>query len=276
MNIIGLGRAGCAIAEKFGQHPQYKIFQIDVDKEGTRCYNVIRQKGPEEYEANTPSFKKFFGKIQGDTTFIIGGSGDISAMSLRIMEQIKGACDIDILYIAPDKTLLSETRKMHEKVTYNVLQEYARSGAIRRIYLVSNPQVESIIGEVPIMGYFDKLNDFIVSTIHMINVFRNADPVMGGLRTPGLTRRISTVGIYDMEKDEEKLFFSLDTPRETCYIYCVGEKRLQEDGALHKNIVEQMKGKTNDETVDVSFGVFPTNYENDYGYVLAHSPHIQS
>jgi hypothetical protein len=276
VNIIGLGRAGCAIAEKFGQHSQYKIFQIDVDKEGTRCYNVIRQRGPEEYEANTPSFKKFFGKIQGDTTFIIGGSGDISAMSLRILEQIKGVCDIDILYIAPDKTLLSERRKMHEKVTYNVLQNYARSGAIRRIYLVSNPQVESIIGEVPIMGYFDKLNDFIVSTIHMINVFRNADPVMGGLRTPGLTRRISTIGIYDMEKDEEKLFFSLDTPRETCYIYCVGEKRLLEDGALHKNIVEQMKGKTNDETVDVSFGVFPTNYENDYGYVLAHSPNIQS
>jgi hypothetical protein len=165
---------------------------------------------------------------------------------------------------------------MHEKVTYNVLQQYARSAAIRRIYLVSNPQVESILGEVPIMGYFDKLNDFIVSTIHMINVFRNADPVMGGLRAPGQTRRISTVGIYDMEKDEEKLFFSLDTARETCYIYCVGEKRLQEDGALHKNIVEQMKGKTNDETVDVSFGVFPTNYESDYGYVLAHSPNIQS
>ena len=79
-----------------------------------------------------------------------------------------------------------------------------------------------------------------------------------------------------MEKDEEKLFFSLDTPRETCYIYWVGEKRLREDGGLHKNIVTQMKGKANDETVDVSFGVFPTNYENDYCYVLAHSPNIQS
>ena len=276
MNIIGLGKAGCAIAEKFGEYPQYKIFQIDVDKQGTRCYNVKRRKGPEEYEANTPSLKKFFGNIQGATTFIIGGSGDISAMSLRIMEQIKDKCDISVLYIAPDKSLLSEKRKMHEKVTYNVLQNYARSGAIERIYLISNPQVESILGEVPIMGYFDKLNDFIVSTMHMINVFRNADPVMGGLRTPVGSRRISTVGIYDMEKDEEKLFFSLDTKRETCYIYCVGEKRLREDGGLHKNIVTQMKGKTNDETVDVSFGVFPTNYNNDYGYVLAHSPNIQS
>ena len=276
MNIIGLGKAGCAIAEKFGEHSQYKIFQIDVDKQGTRCYNVKRRKGPEEYEANTPSLKKFFGNIQGATTFIIGGSGDISAMSLRIMEQIKDKCNIEILYIVPDKSLLSEKSKMHEKVTYNVLQNYARSGAIERIYLVSNPQVESILGEVPIMGYFDKLNELIVSTVHMINVFKNSSPVLGGLREPGETRRICTLGIYDMEKDEEKLFFLLDTIRETCYIYSVGERRLREDGALHKKIVTQMKGKADDETPNVSFGVFPTNYENDYCYVLAHSPNIQS
>ena len=276
MNIIGLGKAGCAIAEKFGEYPEYKIFQIDVDKQGTRCYNVKRQNGPEEYEANTPSFKKMFSKTKGETLFVIGGSGDISAMSLRIMEQIREKCDISVLYIAPDKSLLSEKRKMHEKVTYNVLQNYARSGAISRIYLVSNPQVESILGDVPIMGYFEKLNSFIVSTMHMINVFKNTEPVMGGLRNPTGSRRISTLGIYDMEKDEEKLFFSLDTKRETCYIYCVGEKRLREDGALHKNIVTQMKGKTNDETVDVSFGVFSTTYNDDYGYILAHSPNIQS
>ncbi len=30
--IIGLGRAGCAIAEKFTQHPQYKVFKIDSER----------------------------------------------------------------------------------------------------------------------------------------------------------------------------------------------------------------------------------------------------
>ena len=276
MNIIGLGKAGCNIAKNFNQYPEYSVYQIDVGKEGPQCYNVKKQKGPEEYEANAPSLKKFFTHIQGEAFFVIGGSGDISAMSLRIIEEIKHKCEVDIIYVVPDRSLLSEKRKMHEKVTYNVLQTYARSGAIRRIYLVSNPQIEAILGEVPIVGYFDRLNELISSTFHMINVFKNSDPVMGGLRDPGDTRRISTVGIYDMEKDEEKLLFSLDTIRETCYIYCVGERRLREDGGLHKKIVTQMKGKTNDETMDVSFGVFPTNYENDYCYVLAHSPNIQS
>ena len=220
--------------------------------------------------------KTFFRNIKGDTLLVVGGSGSISAMSLRIMETIKDKCKIDLLYIQPDKSLLTGKRQMHEKVTYNVLQNYARSGAISRMYLISNPQLENILGDVPIMGYFDKLNELIVSTIHMINVFKNSTPVLGGLREPAETRRICTVGIYDMEKDEEKLFFSLDTIRETCYIYSVGERRLREDGSLHKTIVTQMKGKTNDETPNVSFGVFPTNYETDYGYVIAYSPNIQN
>ena len=29
--IIGLGKAGCAIADKFDQYPQYKVFKIDSE-----------------------------------------------------------------------------------------------------------------------------------------------------------------------------------------------------------------------------------------------------
>ena len=28
--VIGLGKAGCAIADKFSQYPQYRIFKIDI------------------------------------------------------------------------------------------------------------------------------------------------------------------------------------------------------------------------------------------------------
>ena len=181
MNIVGLGKAGCAIADRFSEYPQYEIYKIDVGLEGKRCYDVKERSSPEEYEANTPSFKRFFGKIGGETLFIIGGSGSVSAMSLRIVEQIKGTCEISILYIKPDTFLLSEPKKLHEKVTYNVLQEYARSAAVKRIYLVSNPELENILGDVPIVGYYEKLNDLIVSTMHMTNVFLNSDTILGGL-----------------------------------------------------------------------------------------------
>ena len=276
MNIIGLGKAGCAIADRFSEYSQYNIFKIDVDITGDSCYSLKRQQGPEEYEQNAPNFKDFFGKIEGKTVFVMGGSGYVSALSLCIIEQIKETCDVDILYIRPDTELLSGNKKLHERVTYNVLQQYARSGAIGRVYLISNPEVENIIGSVPIMGYHETLNEFIVSTIHMINIFNNSEPIMGSQSAPGDSRRVCTVGIYDIEKDEEKLFFSLDSVREMRYIYAVGESVLREDGGLHKKIVSQMKGKSSDETPNVSFGVYPTNYEETYGYVLAYSPNIQN
>jgi hypothetical protein len=110
----------------------------------------------------------------------------------------------------------------------------------------------------------------------MINVFRNETPVMGSLRNPGETGRICTFGIFDMKENTENLLFLLDNIRDIGYIYGVGEKRLREEGSLHKEIVSQMREKALDETVSVSFGVFPTKYNNDYGYLLAYSPHIQT
>jgi hypothetical protein len=49
LNLIGLGQAGCNIADRFSQYPQYKIYKLDVDIEGKRCYDIKHQKGPEEY-----------------------------------------------------------------------------------------------------------------------------------------------------------------------------------------------------------------------------------
>ena len=94
---------------------------------------------------------------------------------------------------------------MHERVTFGVLQEYARSGQIEGICLVSNNLLENILDNVPIMGYYKKLNDLIVSTIHMINVYKNSDPVMGSLSDPGQTKIIYTVGIFDIENNQENL-----------------------------------------------------------------------
>ena len=276
MNIIGLGKAGCAIADAFAKYPQYDVYKIDVGLQGERCFDVKPQNGPEEYEANFPPMQAFFEGVKGEALLVIGGSGDISSICLRVMEQIKPSCAINVLYIRPDVELLSGVKKMHEKVTYNVLQEYTRSGQIRGMCLVSNPELENILDNVPIMGYYDKLNELIVSTIHMINVYKNSEPVMGTLSDPAETKRIYTVGIFDIENNEEKLFFPLDTVRERGYIYSISKEKLQSESGLHKQISSQMKEKLSDENLSVSFGVFPSDYNVDYGYVLAHSPNIQS
>jgi len=276
MNIIGLGQAGCNIADMLSEYPQYKIYKIDVGIEGTRCYDVKRQKGPEEYEKNVPSMKTFFRGIKGETLFIVGGSGYISAMCLRIMEQIKDKCEISVLYIRPELSMLSRTKSLHEKATFNILQEFARSGLLEMLYLASNTNLENILGNVPIIGYNNKINELLVSTIHMINVFRNSEPVMGKIEEPNEICRIATLGISEIEEGEEKFFFSLDNTTERCYIYGINEERLTTEGGLKKKIIDRIKSTSSEESIQVSFGVFPTNYQQDYCYTLNYTSIIQS
>ena len=276
MNVIGLGQAGCNIADILSAYPQYKTYKIDVGVEGTRCYDVKKQKGPEEYEKNVPSMKTFFRGIKGETLFVVGGSGSISAMCLRIMEQIKDKCEISVLYIRPDTSLLSRNKTLQESATYGVLQEFARSGLLEMLYLVSNINLENILGNVPIIGYIDKINELLISTVHMINVFRNSEPVMGGIEDPQEASRIATFGISDIEGNEEKSFFSLDRAKERCYIYSINEERLKTDGDLRKKIVSHVKEQSETEDLKVSFGVFPTNYQQDYCYILNYTSIIQS
>ena len=276
MNVIGLGQAGCNIADLLSVYPQYKTYKIDVGIEGKRCYDVKKQKGPEEYEKNVPSMKTFFKGIKGETLFVVGGSGSISAMCLSIMEQIKDKCELSVLYIRPDTSLLSKNKTLHEKATYGVLQEFARSGLLEMLYLVSNINLENILGNVPIIGYINKINELLVSTVHMINVFRNSDPVMGGIEEPQEASRIASFGISDIEGNEEKSFFSLDRTKERCYIYSINEERLKTDGDLRKKIVSHVKEQSETEDLKVSFGVFPTNYQQDYCYILNYTSIIQS
>ncbi len=104
------------------------------------------------------------------------------------------------------------------------------------LYLVSNINLENILGDVPIIGYINKINELLVSTVHMVNVFRNSDPVMGGIEEPQEASRIATFGISDIEGNEEKSFFSLDRTKEKCYIYSINEERLKTEGDLRKKI----------------------------------------
>ena len=135
MNIIGLGSAGCNIADEFEKYPQYKIFKIDVDIQGDNCYNVVNGlKSAEDYENyDFPKIKTFFKKLKKDESmFILGGSGKISCASLRILENIKKHT-VSIIYIRPDLDLLTEMQLLREKVVFNVLQEYARSGVFKEM-----------------------------------------------------------------------------------------------------------------------------------------------
>ena len=275
MNVIGLGSAGCNIAEKLSEYPQYTPYFIDSEKRpGDNFLLVTKKTSHEEYEAKTRLRKAFFQKIKGETMFIVAGAATVSGLSLRVLEKIKHL-NPTILYIKSDVSLLPEIRKKQENVVFNILQQYARSTLFKKMYIVDNVVLEGILGEVPIKGYYEHLNSLIVSTLHMVNVYKNSQAEMETFSEPVNSARIGTFGVVDVESGEEKLFYPLDNPREKMYYYAINEEQLKNDGGLFKRITGHVRDKVIDEKMKVSYGIYSTDYEKNYAYSVACASFIQ-
>jgi hypothetical protein len=108
--------------------------------------------------------------------------------------------------VRPKLKNLSGNSKLLERATFGILQEYARSGLFDRICVVSNDTVASHIGNLPVIGYFDKINEMIATTLHFINVFERTDHVYGSVEERVPSCRIETIGLLDPETSEEKSF----------------------------------------------------------------------
>ena len=277
-NIIGVGSAGVNIAMSFSQYPQYVVYTVDSEESGApRHYQMPTYETHEEYERKTPKMRDFFKDIDAgeDTLYVVGGGGAISGASLAILEQLKHT-KIRLLYIRPDTSLLSETGCLRERVVFNVFQEYARSGKFEEIILVDNVGLDDIVGGAPVLGYFNKLNEILVSSIHMINVLDHTDAVMSTGSKPREISRIVTIGVIDVEEKEEKLFFPLTNVREKSYYYAINNEVLKTDESLYKQITEQIKEKSAGDDIKISYGIYPSEYKQNYGYLIARSSFIQS
>ena len=107
----------------------------------------------------------------------------------------------------------------------------------------------------------------------MIDVFKNTKPITSTFKRPKESCRISTIGLAFME-EEQKLFFPLENEVEMVYYYGINEEKLRTEENLFRTITNNVKSKITEQT-KVSFGIFPTQYENDYIYVESFSPKIQ-
>ncbi len=275
MNIIGLGNGGIRIANIFSSYEQYDVYRISTNlKEDIRNKNIKYCNSPEQYEEECPDLSNFLSPIKDEVLFILVGSADISAASLRILEQTKN-CKISILYIRPDLNLLSSKKLMHEKVIFNVLQEYTRSGLFEKLYLVDNVMLEQIIGEIPITLYHDKLNELIVSTLHMLNVYKHNEPLM--LTDPELSAisRIATFGIVDTKTGKENLFFKLENITNKFYTYSMNKDLINKDGKLLVKVKSQVKEKLTDGTKG-GFAIYQNEYPENYVYVECYTHFVQN
>ena len=88
--VIGLGQAGCNIADCMKLYPEYDILKIDTGlKKTKKTLGFKEQKSSELYEEKTPKTLNKFLEVVEDETLFITSCGAVSGASLRILEKIK-------------------------------------------------------------------------------------------------------------------------------------------------------------------------------------------
>jgi hypothetical protein len=164
--------------------------------------------------------------------------------------------------------------KLIDRAVFSILQEYARSGLFNSFTAISNVMVEKSIGDIPIKTYYDKINDSIFSTVHYINYFNHAEPEIGMTSKPLEINRIRTYGLVDPKNLQEKWLYELDMERDICYYLCINRDRLENEGGLHKKIVDMLKDKPRNTFRRISYAIYETEYQ-DFGLCVAHTNAIQ-
>ena len=96
---------------------------------------------------------------------------------------------------------------------------------------------------------------------------------MDNISAPHDVSRICTIGLVNFNSGEQNLFFPLDSIREKVYYYAINEKKLKESSDIRKKIISQIKENSLD--TKVSYGIYSTQYEEDYVYYVAYSSTIQ-
>lgn len=272
--VIGLGKAGCAITHNFAQYSQYKTYKIDTGLSPTATtFGLKESSNIEDYEKNCPDMSKFFKGVSGDVLFVVGGGGRVSISSLSILKNLRH-CNITVLYIKPEEDFLGSQGKSIDKLVFNVFQQYARSGLFERLYIVENALVERSIPPGSLKDYYNNLNGAIVSSLHMINLFNHTTSVTDTFSSLPVAARISTIGFVEPKKNVDKMFFSLDNVTDRVYYYACNKMRLETENNLFGEIKNSLKRKM-EPGVRVSYGIFETDYEQDYIYCVNHTSVVQ-
>lgn len=276
-NLLGIGTAGCNVVEQLSQYPAYECYYVsnEIQKTSKFKFRLPELEGPEDYEAmEMDKLHKWMDKITKNCTVFLCGASDSTGITLRALETLhKKGVKIEVVYFSPETEVLSDTKVLHERSVKGILQNFARSGLFEKICLVSNLRLEEIAGSTNVFDYYNQINHVFTSTYYMMDVFKNTKPVTSTFKRPRESCRITTIGLANME-NSENLFFPLENEVEMVYYYGINEEKLRTEENLFRTITNNIKSKITEDK-KVSFGIYPTQYENDYIYVELFSPKIQ-
>ena len=277
--IIGLGTMGCAIAEEFSEHPEYRIYKIDSEINEKASLSLGYHDGMQEYEESfdVADVEIYLRSVKnGDNVLLIMTGGDpISGTALKLLSTIQGAT-LSVLYVCPERSMISEVEKRDDKIAFNVIQEYARSGVISQVFLVDKATVETMVGDVSITDYEKSLCHLISYTVAMINYFEHTKPILKNGVAPIPWARIISFGVSSLEEDHQlQMMFPLKDIDDLHFYYGFPKDDLSSDPTLMKRIKQHTRSYQ-ENSKSTSFSVYSTTFPNPMVLAVAYSSKIQT
>jgi hypothetical protein len=282
--IVGVGDSGCKVADRLRKEENYETYKINSSIRGNRALSLGKKNTIQEYEAAALDRKDKINDLLEDiseddlVTVVLSGADILSGAALIILETLRDKSDnLDVMYIRPDRNFLSKDKKENDAFVGGVLQEFARSGSIEKIYLIDVAKVETVMGEVPLAEYDNRLHDLIASTATLVKFYNSSPAILDNRGTVKETSRIATFGVSSFEDSvPEQMFFNLKAPTEKIYYYGMSKKDLESDGSLLKKIKAHAKSMENKkEAYGISFAVFQTSYEENMVLCCIFSDKVQ-
>jgi hypothetical protein len=123
--------------------------------------------------------------------------------------------------------------------------------------------------------YRKKINSYVADSFHMLNYFKNSESVMGNTVDPSEINRISTIGIYSVDKNEERYFFNLHSIREKHFYFAFNEETLNEEKNLLNKVSKQIKNAGQSDFTTVLYDITATTYEENFAHIEAYTNFIQ-
>jgi len=263
--LIGLGKAGCEVVNKFSDG--YKKITIDAGSE------LPEFNSPEHYEEKLSDYSHLLSFEEQECYFFVCGAGKVSAASLRLLELIQSK-KINLVYIYPEEIMLSPVQKKLNRVAFNVFQQYARSGLLNSMYIVSNEEICNFLPYYSIENMYDYINEVIVNVFESIIFYLSQKPILGAHHEEREISRIRTVEYGEFKENKKNLYFPLDNITETCYINIVND----EDMKNNKELLNMLKKKIKDDNennIISSFSIHKSDYDQSFYYAIRFTHYLQ-
>ena len=242
ISLIGIGDAGCNVVSHFEEHKEYNCFLFSEGRDNTKyTRDLPRVEKAEDCEEKAPKLSSY---------------KTLQAIQNRVQVFLCGS-------------------SFSANYTLAILQQYARSVLFKNFTILSNPAIEKTIGEIPIKKYFDMINKNIYYAVHYLNVFDHTEPLVGNLTKPSEVQKIRSVGLISVDKLSEQWYYNLEEDRDVAYYLCIAENRLETDGKLHSKVVQSLKSKPRNAFKNVTYAIYQSPYETDFGFCVAHTNYIQ-